>query len=75
LIEDGKEWWSFGFGDENSEPGELERQFMENMQYVEHYCRTLGLARRGVTLAQMISALFDRLPPGSGDSITDDRQI
>ena len=74
LIEDGKEWWSFGFGDANSEPGELERQFMENMQYVEHYCRTLGLAKRGVTLAQMMSALFDRLPAGSGDSITDDRQ-
>lgn len=74
MLEDDKEWWSFGFGDENSKPDELERQFMENMQYVEHYCRGLGLAKRGVTLAQMIAGLFDRLPANCESAITDDRQ-
>ena len=73
MIEDGQEWWGYGFGGDCSEPDEVERQFMDNVLYLEYYCRNLGLEKKGLTLAQRISALFDRLPIGCDRSITDDR--
>lgn len=74
MIEDGQEWWGYGFGGDCSEPEEIERQFMDNILYLEYYCRNLGLEKKGLTLAQRISALFDRLPIGCDCLITDDRK-
>jgi len=74
MIEDGKEYFGYGFITDHSDPNEVERQFMENIQYVEYRCRELGLEKRGMTLAKRISALFDRLPPDCENTITDYRE-
>ena len=73
MFEDGQEWFGYGFMSDHSDPDEVERQFMENIQYLEHYCRNIGLEKKGMTLAKRISALFDRLPLGCEASITDHR--
>jgi hypothetical protein len=64
----------YGFGGDCSDPDEVERQFMDNIVYLEYYCRNLGLEKKGLTLAQRISALFDRLPDGCDRAMTDDRE-
>lgn len=74
MIEDGQEWWGYGFGGDCSEPDDVEHQFIENIRYLEYYCRNLGLEKKRLSLAKRISALFDRLPPGCDHCITDDRE-
>lgn len=74
MFEDGQEWFGYGFISDHSDPNEVERQFMENIQYLEHYCRNIGLEKKGMTLARRISALFDRLPLDCEASITDHRE-
>jgi hypothetical protein len=74
MIEDGKEYFGYGFMSDRSDQNEVERQFMENIQYLEYHCRELGLDKRGMTLATKISALFDRLPPDCENTITDHRE-
>jgi len=73
IEDDGQEWYGYGFMSEHSDANAVEKQFMENVLYLEFYCRNLGLEKRGVTLAQRISALFDRLPAPCESHITDDR--
>lgn len=73
LEDDGQEWWGYGFMSDHSDANAVEKQFMENVLYLEFYCRNVDLERRGVTLAARISALFDRLPAGCESHITDDR--
>lgn len=74
MIEDGQEWFGFGFMTDDSDPNEVERQFVENIQYLEYYARKLGLEKKGMTLARRISALFDRLPARCEGSVTDCRE-
>jgi hypothetical protein len=74
MIEDGKEWFGFGFLTDDSDPNEVERQFMENIQYLEYYARNIGLEKNGMSLAKRIGALFDRLPSDCEGSITDYRK-
>jgi hypothetical protein len=73
LEDDGQEWWGYGFMFDHSDAIAVEKQFIENVLYLEFYCRNLGLERRGLTLAKRIAALFDRLPAGCESHITDDR--
>jgi hypothetical protein len=74
MIEDGQEWFGFGFMTDDSDPNEVERQFVENIQYLEYYARNIGLEKKGMTLARRIAALFDRLPSDCEGSITDYRE-
>lgn len=74
MIEDGKEWFGYGFISDDSDPAEIERQFMENVQFLEYRCRELGLERRGMILAKKISTLFDQLPSDCEGAITDHRE-
>jgi hypothetical protein len=74
MIEDGQEWFGYGFISDHSDPNEVECQFMKNIQYLEYYCRNIGLRKKGMTLAKKISALFDRLPSDCESSITDHRE-
>lgn len=74
MIEDGQEWFGFGFMTDDGDPNEVERQFVENIQYLEYYVRNLGLEKKGMTLARRIAALFDRLPSECEGSITDYRE-
>jgi hypothetical protein len=73
MIEDGQEWFGYGFMSDYSDPDEVDRQFMDNIQYLEYYCRNIGLGEKGTTLAKKISALFDRLPSDCKRAITDHR--
>ena len=73
MIEDGQEWFGYGFMSDHSDTNKVERQFMENIQYLEHYCRTIGLEKKGITLAKKVSVLFDRLPSDCESAITDNR--
>jgi len=34
LIEDGQEWFGYGFMTDHSDLSEVERQFMDNIQYL-----------------------------------------
>ncbi len=74
MLEDGQEWFGYGFMSDHSDPNEVERQFMENVQYLEYYCRSIGLEKKGMTLARKIAALFGRLPSGCEGAITDHRE-
>jgi hypothetical protein len=74
MIEDGQEWFGYGFMSDHSDPDEVERQFMYNIQYLEYYSRSIGLERKGMTLAKKISALFDRLPSDCEGAITDHQE-
>jgi len=74
MIEDGQEWYGYGFMSDHSDPNAVELQFMENVRYLEYYGGQIGLEKRGMTLAKKISALFDRLPPDCEDDITDCRE-
>jgi hypothetical protein len=74
MLEDGEEWFGYGFLSDHSDPNKVERQFMDNIEYLEFYCRHIGLEKRGVTLAKRISALFDRLPTDCEGTITDHRE-
>jgi hypothetical protein len=74
MIEDGQEWFGFGFMSDDSDPNEVERQFVENIQYLEYYSRSIGLEKKGMTLAKRIAALFDRLPSDCEGSLTDHRE-
>lgn len=73
MIEDGQEWFGYGFMSDHSDPNKVESQFMENIQFLEYYCRNIGLGKKGMTLAKKISALFDRLPSDCEGAITDHR--
>jgi hypothetical protein len=74
MIEDGKEWFGCGSLSNHSDPNEVEREFMDNIQYLEYYCRRLGLEEKRLILATRISALFDRLPCGCESATTDHRE-
>ncbi|MGD0294150.1 MAG: HEPN domain-containing protein [Terracidiphilus sp.] len=73
MIEDGQECFGYGFMSDHSDPNEVERQFMDNIQYLEYYCSNIGLGKKDITLAKKISALFDRLPSDCEGTITDYR--
>ena len=74
MFEDGQEWFGYGFLSDHSDPNEVERQFMENIQYLEYYCRNIGIEKKGITLGKKISAMFGRLPSGCEGTITDHRE-
>lgn len=73
MIEDGQEWFGYGFMSDHSDPNEVERQSRDNIQFLEYYSRNIGLDKKGMTLARKISALFDRLPFDCEGAITDHR--
>lgn len=73
MIESSKEWFGYGFMTDRSDPNAVERQFTENIQYLEYYCRTIGLEKKGMTFGKRISALFDRLPSECQGAITEHR--
>lgn len=37
MIEDGQEWFGYGFMSDHSDPNKVESQFMENIQFLEYY--------------------------------------
>lgn len=66
-----EEWFGYGFIGSDSEPEEIERQFVENVRFAEYWCRHLGLEKKKSSLAARLSQLFDELPEECQHAITD----
>ncbi len=69
MIKDGQEWFGFGFMTDDGDPNEVERQFVENIQYLAA-CQVQNLQSRLVRQRQellsestdlrRLHCLFDR---------------
>ena len=66
-----QEWWGYSLSARDKDPGLVEEKFFENIRYAEFWCRSLGL--KG-SLANRLNALFEDLPLGCEQAITDDRK-
>lgn len=67
-----EEWFGYGFIGSDSEPEEIERQFIENVRFAEYWCRHLGLENKRLSLAARLEQLLGELPEECQRAITDE---
>jgi hypothetical protein len=73
IDEDGKEWFGYSFGSEETDYAVVISVFLGNVQYLEWFFRQIVDKSKQQTLAWQLHYIFDLLPNELERTITDDR--
>jgi hypothetical protein len=70
--ENGEQWFGYTFSSEDTDPGEVMKIFIGNVQYAEWLFRQVSGTSKRTSLADQLHHLFNLLPT-EAEGITDDR--